>query len=50
MPIVAHESNCHVYYVFNYPMTCGEELVFNPETLACQPAADVADARPECTE
>lgn len=48
MPIVAHPSDCHVFYMFNYPMTCGEELVFDSETLACRPAADVAESRPEC--
>ena len=47
-PITAHESDCHVYYIFNYPMTCGEELVFNSGTLACEPAENVADSRPEC--
>ena len=47
-PIAAHESDCHVFYMFNYPMTCGEELVFNPGTLACEPAENVADSRPEC--
>ena len=47
-PIAAHESDCHVFYVFNYPMTCGEELVFNPGNLACEPAENVADSRPEC--
>ena len=49
-PIVAHPDDCHVYYVYNYPMTCGEELVFNPGTLACEPAANVAETRPECAE
>ena len=47
-PIMAHPDDCHVYYIYNYPMTCGEELVFNPGTLACQDAASVADSRPEC--
>ena len=47
-PIAAHESDCHVFYIFNYPMTCGEELVFNPGKLACEPAENVADSRPEC--
>ena len=47
-PIAAHESDCHVFYMFNYPMTCGEELVFNTGTLACEPAENVADSRPEC--
>lgn len=47
-PIEAHPSDCHVFFVYNYPMTCGEELVFNPGTLACEPAEAVADSRPEC--
>ncbi|TRY63170.1 hypothetical protein TCAL_02088 [Tigriopus californicus] len=46
-PIVAHPDDCHVFYMFNYPMTCGEELVFNPDTLACEPAENVS-SRPEC--
>lgn len=49
-PVVAHESDCHVYYVYNYPMTCGEERVFNPGTLACDYPANVADSRPECAD
>lgn len=49
-PVVAHETDCHVYYVYNYPMTCGEERVFNPATLVCDYPAAVADSRPECAD
>ncbi len=47
-PVEAHDSDCKIYYIFNYPMTCGDELVFNPVKLACMAPADVAEDRPEC--
>ncbi len=46
MPIAAHDSDCHVYYVYNYPMTCGEELVFDSEVMACVDPA--MTTREEC--
>ena len=39
-PVQAHESECNVFYVYNFPMTCGEELVFHQGNLACVPPAD----------
>ncbi len=47
-PVAAHPSDCHVYYIYNYPMTCGEESVFDPGTLSCRAPSDVAGSRPEC--
>lgn len=33
MPVEGHKDDCKVFYIFNYPMTCGEELViFQPLT------------------
>jgi hypothetical protein len=26
-PVEGHKTDCKVFYIFNYPMTCGEELV-----------------------
>uniref|UniRef100_A0A0K2UUV0 Chitin-binding type-2 domain-containing protein n=1 Tax=Lepeophtheirus salmonis TaxID=72036 RepID=A0A0K2UUV0_LEPSM len=43
-PIQAHPDDCKVFYVYNYPMTCGEELVFSQESLSCVPK----EKRPEC--
>jgi len=47
-PIAAHESACNIYYVYNFPMTCGDALVFEPELLACvEPAKS---SRDECKD
>ncbi len=45
-----HETDCHVFYVYNYPMTCGPELVFHPKKLACVRPRNVASVRPECAK
>ena len=46
--VIAHPDDCKVFYIFNFPMTCGEELVFDPNRSACVPPEMVADSRPEC--
>jgi len=47
-PVEAHATNCKIYYIVNYPMTCGDELVFNSVKLACMAPADLAEDRSEC--
>jgi len=47
-PIAPHESACNIFYVYNFPMTCGDERVFEPTVLACVPPAD--STREECKD
>ena len=34
-PIMRHPDDCKVYYIFNFPMTCGEGTAFSEELKAC---------------
>ena len=37
MPLVRHEDDCKIFYIYNFPMTCGEGMAFSNEKLACVP-------------
>lgn len=42
-PIERHADDCKIYYIYNFPMTCGEGQGFSKELLAC-----VAEAEAGC--